>query len=68
MVDINKLMMFEDGQLDDNDTLELFSELIQTGQAWTLQGFYGRTARNLIDNGYIDRQGNILYDFHTEDL
>jgi len=68
MVDINKLMSFEDGQLNAKDTLELFSELIQTGQAWSLQGFYGRTAKNLIENGYIDRQGNILYDFHEEDL
>jgi hypothetical protein len=40
--------------------LELFSELIKTGQAWRLQGHYGRTARAIIDAGYISKDGEIL--------
>lgn len=39
-----KLIEFENGQLEDKEILKLFSELIFTGVAWSLQGFYGRMA------------------------
>lgn len=57
---IDKIIDYEMGGLSDVATLKLFSELIKTGQAWTLQGHYGRTAIALIDVGYLDQQGNIL--------
>lgn len=57
---LGKIIAHESGELDDNDTLELFSELIKTGQAWTLQGHYGRTATALIDSGYLSKTGDIL--------
>ena len=38
---IDKIMAYEDGSLTDDQELELYSELISTGQAWTLQGSYG---------------------------
>ena len=57
---IDKIMAFEDGTLSINDTLELFSSLIASGEVWQLQGFYGRTAMSLIESGYIDKQGKIL--------
>jgi len=63
---INYIIQYETDGLSDADTLRLFSYLIKTGQAWTLQGHYGRTAKFMIDNGYIDKDGNIewsgLYD------
>lgn len=31
--------------------IEAWQYLIDTGLAWTLQGFFGRTAMNLIENG-----------------
>jgi hypothetical protein len=40
--------------------VELFSELIKNGMAWTLQGNYGRTAKALIDAGYLNKEGDIL--------
>ena len=49
------------------EMLELFSRLIETGLAWTLQGSYGRTARDLIRNGFIDMAGNILIDLQELD-
>lgn len=57
---VSKIIAFEDGTLDDKGTLDLFSELIRTGKAWTLQGSYGRAAKSLIDGGYLDKHGKIL--------
>lgn len=35
----------------EEQTIEAWQTLINTGLAWSLQGWFGRTARNLIDNG-----------------
>lgn len=56
----DKLMSYEMGELTDNETLELFSELVKKNLAFKLQGHYGRTAMNLIKMGYLDKDGNIL--------
>lgn len=51
---IAALVAYENGELDETETLELFAELVRTGLAWTLQGHYGRTAAQLIDEGLIE--------------
>lgn len=48
---ISQIIAFENGELDHDQVVELFQELINTGMAWTLQGFYGRTAQALIESG-----------------
>lgn len=53
MVDITRLIAFEQGALNDEEIFELFQDLVDTGQAWELQGTYGRTAVALINAGYI---------------
>lgn len=46
------IIEFEAGGVNDGErTVELFQHLIDTGMAWTLQGFYGRTAAALIAAG-----------------
>ena len=55
------LFAYEDGKLDDAETLTLFGDLVASGLAWSLQGHYGRAAAALIENGYLDRAGNILH-------
>ena len=57
---IDQIISFEQGELDDNQTLELFAQLVSTGNAWTLQGSYGRVAMALINAGYLDKEGNVL--------
>ena len=59
---IDQIIAYEQGSLDAHQTLELFGSLIQSGQVWSLQGHYGRTAQALIEGGWIDPQGNVLRD------
>ena len=57
---VDKIMAYEGGELPEGEILELFSELIKNGMAWSLQGTYGRTAQALIKSGYISATGEIL--------
>jgi hypothetical protein len=47
-----KVIRYEQDELDGNEIIELFQELINNGMAWNLQGHYGRMAMDLIENGY----------------
>ncbi|WJN63081.1 hypothetical protein [Streptomyces phage phiScoe3] len=53
------LISYEEGALDDEQTLELFGTLVKSGMAWTLQGHYGRVASNMIESGYLTPEGDI---------
>jgi hypothetical protein len=57
---IDKILEYESGDLSFSQVVELFSELVKNGMAWTLQGNYGRTAKALIDAGYLNKEGDIL--------
>ena len=56
---VDYIIQFESGELDTKKTLELFSELIKSGDVWKLQGMYGRMARDLIESGVISEDGKI---------
>ena len=51
-----RIMDFESGQLDEEQVVDLFQDLVDTGLAWTLQGSYGRAAQRLIDDGFVTRE------------
>lgn len=58
MTTIDRLMAFENDELGHDEVISLFQELVDTGMAWELQGFYGRTAKHLIDIGSIRASQN----------
>ena len=51
---LNRMIAWEQGDLDMEQTCELFQDLVNSGLAWKLQGCYGRTAKALIEEGFIE--------------
>ena len=54
MDQVDKIIAFEQGDLDEDGIIQLFQELIDSGLVWQLQGSYGRMARSLIEAGYCE--------------
>jgi hypothetical protein len=57
---LDQMMDYESGELNDADTLQMFSTLTKEGLQHGLQGHYGRAIFALIQDGWLDREGNIL--------
>jgi hypothetical protein len=57
---LDQIIDYECGMLNDQEALQMFSDMIKTGMVWSLQGHYGRTASYLMENGWLDENGNIL--------
>ena len=53
MIEVDKIIAYETGELSVIETVELFADLVKTKMAWTLQGSYGRTAAAFIRTGVI---------------
>lgn len=49
------IMAFECEDMDEDDIVDGFQHLIDSGIVWSLQGSYGRMAQALIDNGWCSR-------------
>jgi hypothetical protein len=53
--DLESIIAYEQGELDEEEEITLFQKLIDSGMAWVLQGHYGRTAEYLIRIGECTR-------------
>ena len=61
MLDIvDQIMAYESGEMEDEDVVRFFAQLIKDGTCWQLQGHYGRVATSLIEQGIISRSGEVL--------
>jgi hypothetical protein len=49
---VDFIIQFEGGELTEKEVIAGFQRMIDDGTVWSLQGFYGRAARQLIDGGY----------------
>ena len=49
------IMRYENGEMDEEETISFFQQLINTGIAWQLQGNYGRMAKRLIECGKCNK-------------
>ena len=58
MIDLTgQIMNYEAGEMSQEEVLDLFQTLINSGLCWSLQGSYGRTASHLIKSGLCSQGG-----------
>jgi hypothetical protein len=50
---VTLIIAYENGEMDEDEMVAFFQQLVDTGLAWSLQGSYGRTARDLIEAGLV---------------
>ena len=62
MPDVDKIMKYENGEMDEDETVEFFQDLIDSGMIYHLQGSYGRMAQHLIQQGLCHRKGQTASD------
>ena len=51
MIDVSKIIAYEGGEMDYDEIISMFQEMIDDGSVWQLQGTYGRMAHDLIRGG-----------------
>ena len=53
MTMIDNIIRYEEGDMSEEEMIQFFQGLVNTGLAWSLQGHYGRTAMHLIEQGLV---------------
>lgn len=50
---LERIIKFEQGDLEDHEIIAMFQDLLDNETVWQLQGSYSRMAQKLLDTGYI---------------
>jgi len=58
---MNSIARYELGEMTEDETIEFFQDLVDTGLAWKLQGSYGRTAKALISYGWVSTPSEDIF-------
>lgn len=58
MPPVDDIIRYESGEMTEDEMIEFFQGLIDSGMCWRLQGHYGRTAQALIAGGYCIANGD----------
>jgi hypothetical protein len=53
MIDVEKIIRYENGEMDWDETVEFFRGLVESGMILHLQGHYHRMANRLTEDGLI---------------
>lgn len=53
---VSNIIAWEAGEMNEEETIEFFQGMIDSGLVWSLQGHYGRTAVQLIEAGHCHRR------------
>ena len=57
----DRLLRYEMEDMGEDETLDLFADLVASGWIPHLQGHYGRMASALIQGGWISPEGRVLH-------
>ena len=57
---------FADFDPTNEELIEAWAYLIKTGDCWNLQGFYGREATRLIQQGFVSKEGEVNWDLYND--
>ena len=49
---VGQIIRYENGEMNEQEMISFFQDLINNGMAWSLQGHYGRVAMALIEEGH----------------
>lgn len=52
---LTRIIAYEQGELDHQELVEFFQELIDSGEVWRMPNHFGRTASTLIEVGECRR-------------
>lgn len=53
---VDDVIKYESGEMTFEEAVQFFQGLIDSGLAWQMQGHYGRTANDLIRQGYCEQR------------
>lgn len=60
---VDFIIAYESGGLTAEEIVDGFQDMINDGSVWSLQGFYGRMAKDLLDAGYCTLPDHPTYDY-----